>query len=72
MVAAHITYNIIPKIIPHYDFNLPVDVNSLTSEQAQENKENIQKLSKDFRLKATELYLKIAKEEFEFQNRKIR
>jgi len=71
VIAAHISYDIAPKIIPRYDFNLPVDINSQTSEQAQENKEEIQKLSRDFRLKATELYLKIAKEESEFQNEKL-
>ncbi|CAF1591006.1 unnamed protein product [Didymodactylos carnosus] len=43
---------------------------SLSSEQAQE-KENIHKLSRDVQLKATELYLKIAKEEYEFQNEKL-
>ncbi|CAF3746048.1 unnamed protein product [Rotaria sp. Silwood1] len=71
LVAAHISNDIIPKILPHYDFNLPVDENSLSSEQVQENKENIHNLSKDFRLKATELYLKIVKEEFEFQKERL-
>ncbi|CAF4320256.1 unnamed protein product [Rotaria sp. Silwood2] len=71
LVAAHISYDIIPKILPHYDFNLPVDENSLTSEQTQEYKKSINNLSKDFRLKATELYLKIVKEEFEFQKERF-
>ena len=34
-------------------------------------KKSIQKLSRDFRLKATELYLKIAKEEFDFQKERL-
>jgi hypothetical protein len=72
LIAAHISYDIVPKIVPQYDFNLPVDGNSLSSEQTQENKESIQKLSRDFRLQATQLYLKISKEEFEFKKRKIR
>ncbi|CAF5009794.1 unnamed protein product, partial [Rotaria sp. Silwood1] len=71
LVAAHISNDIIPKILPKYDFNLPVDENSLSSEQVQKNKENIHNLSKDFRLKATELYLKIVKEEFEFQKERL-
>jgi hypothetical protein len=71
LVAAHILHDVIPKILPQYDFNLPVDDNSLSSEQAQENKANMQKLSRDFRLKATELYLKIAKEEFDFQEERL-
>ncbi|CAF3462670.1 unnamed protein product [Rotaria sp. Silwood2] len=71
LVAAHISYDIIPKILPKYDFNLPVDENSLTSEQTQEYKKSIQNLSKDFRLKATELYLGIVKEEFEFQKERL-
>ncbi|CAF4888361.1 unnamed protein product, partial [Rotaria sp. Silwood1] len=50
---------------------LPVDENSLSSEQVQETRENIHNLSKDFRLKATELYLKIVKEEFEFQKERL-
>ncbi|CAF4182284.1 unnamed protein product, partial [Rotaria sp. Silwood2] len=71
-VAAHISYDIIPKILPQDDvFNLPVDENSLLSEQVQDNKENIHKISRDFRLKATELYLKIVKEEFEFQKERL-
>ena len=71
LVAAHISYDIVPKILPQYDFNLPVDDGSLSSEQAQENKVNIQKLSREFRLKATELYLKVTKEEFEFQEERL-
>ena len=71
LVAAHIAHDIIPKIIPQYDFNLPMDETSLSSEQTQENKESIQKLSSGFRLKATKLYLKIAKEEFNFQNERL-
>ncbi|CAF5019641.1 unnamed protein product, partial [Rotaria sp. Silwood1] len=71
LVAAHISNDIIPKILPKYDFNLPVDENSLSSEQVQETRENIHNLSKDFRLKATELYLKIVKEEFEFQKERL-
>ncbi|CAF3775622.1 unnamed protein product, partial [Rotaria sp. Silwood1] len=71
LVAAHISNDIIPKILPKYDFNLPVDENSLTSEQTQEYKKSIHDLSKDFRLKATELYLGIVKEEFEFQKERL-
>ncbi|CAF1476775.1 unnamed protein product, partial [Rotaria sordida] len=71
LVAAHISYDIIPKILPQYDFNLPVDENSLTSEQTQEYRKSINNLSKDFRLKATELYLKIVKEEYEFQKERL-
>lgn len=71
VVAAHISNDIIPKILPHYDFHLPVDATSLTSEQARRYKESIQKLSKDFRLKATTLYLEIAKQEYEFQETKL-
>ncbi|CAF3807854.1 unnamed protein product [Rotaria sp. Silwood1] len=71
LVAAHISNDIIPKILPHYDFNLPVDENSLTSEQTQEYRKSIHNLSKDFRLKATELYLGIVKEEFEFQKERL-
>jgi hypothetical protein len=71
LVAAHIAHDIVPKILPHYDFNLPVDEASLSSEQTQENKDSIEKLSRDFRLKATELYLKITKEEFDFQNERL-
>ena len=72
LVAAHISRDVVPKILPQYDFDLPVDETSLSSEQAQENRESMHKLSRDFRLKATELYLKIAKEEFEFQEEKLR
>ncbi|CAF1389297.1 unnamed protein product [Rotaria sp. Silwood1] len=71
LVAAHISNDIIPKILPHYDFNLPVDENSLTSEQTQEYRKSIHNLSKDFRLKAIELYLEIVKEEFEFQKERL-
>ncbi|CAF1247096.1 unnamed protein product [Rotaria magnacalcarata] len=71
LIAAHITYDIIPKILSQYDFILSVDETSLSSEQIQENKESIHKLSRDFRLKATEFYLKIKKEEFEFQEEKL-
>ena len=71
LVAAHISYDITPKIMPQYDFNLPLDENSLSSEQIHENRENIYKLSKDFRLQAAELYLKIVKEESDFQNDKL-
>jgi hypothetical protein len=71
LVTAHISHGIIPKILPQYDFNLPVDETSLSNEQIRENKETIHKLPKDFCLKATELYLKIAKEEFEFQEEKL-
>ncbi|CAF1465130.1 unnamed protein product [Adineta steineri] len=71
IVTAHISYDIVPKIMPHYDFQVPLDVTSLTSEQTRGNKESINKLSRDFRLKATELYLKIVKEESEFQNDKL-
>jgi len=71
LVAAHITYDIKPKIIPQYDFNLTLDENSLSNEQIQENKQIIHKLSRDFHLQAAELYLKIVKEECEFQNEKL-
>ncbi|CAF1558424.1 unnamed protein product [Rotaria sp. Silwood1] len=72
LVAAHISYDIIPKILPQCDvFNLPMDENSLSSEQVHKNKENMHKLSRDFRLKATELYLKIVQEEFEFQKERL-
>ncbi|CAF1496215.1 unnamed protein product [Rotaria sp. Silwood1] len=71
LVAAHISNDIIPKILPHYDFNLPVDENSLTSEQTQEYRKSINNLSIDFRLKATELYLEIVKQEFEFQKERL-
>ncbi|CAF4168747.1 unnamed protein product, partial [Rotaria sordida] len=71
LVAAHISNDIIPKILPHYDFNLPVDENSLTNEQTQEYRKSINNLSKDFRLKATELYLEIVKQEFEFQKERF-
>ncbi len=71
LVAAHITYDITPKIIPQYDFNLTLDENSLSSEQIQENKQSIHKLSRDFYVQAAELYLKIVKEESEFQNEKL-
>ncbi|CAF3732621.1 unnamed protein product [Rotaria sp. Silwood1] len=73
LVAAHISsYDIIPKILQQDDvFNLLVDENSLSSEQVQDNKENIHKISRDFRLKATELYLKIVKEEFEFDKERL-
>ena len=71
LVAAHISHDVIPKILPQYDFNLPVDETSLSSEQAQENRESMHKLSRDCRLKATELYLKIAKEEFDFQEERL-
>ena len=37
----------------------------------KENKESIKKLSRDFRLKAAELYFKIAKEEFDFQKERL-
>ena len=72
LVAAHISYDIIPKILPQYDFNLPLDETSLSSEQIQVNKENIHELSRNFRLKATELYLKIKKEEFDFQKERFK
>ncbi|CAF5010076.1 unnamed protein product, partial [Rotaria sp. Silwood1] len=73
LVAAHISsYDIIPKILPQDDvFNLLVDENSLSSEQVHDNKENIHKISRDFRLEATELYLKIVKEEFEFDKERL-
>ncbi|CAF3359080.1 unnamed protein product [Rotaria socialis] len=71
LIAAHISHDIIPKILPQYDFNLPLDEGSLSSELIQENRESIHKLSRDFRLKATELYLKIAKEEFEYQDERL-
>ena len=71
LIAAHISNDIIPKILPQYDFDLPMDKFSLSSEQAKENKESIAKLSRDFRLKATELYLKIATEEFDFQKERL-
>ena len=71
LLAAHVSHDITPKILPQYDFQLPVDANSLTSEQALEYKESIHKLSKEFRLKAMELYLKIAKEEFDFQEKRL-
>jgi hypothetical protein len=32
LVAAHISNDIIPKILPQYDFNLPLDEGSLSSE----------------------------------------
>ena len=72
MVAAHISHDVIPEILPQYDFSPPVYETSLPSEQAHENRESMHKLSRDFRRKATELYLKIAKEEFEFQEGKLR
>jgi hypothetical protein len=71
LIGAHILNDIVPKILPQYDFNLPVDVTSLSSEQTQENKESIHQLSKEFRLKATELYLKIAKDELDFQEERL-
>ncbi|CAF1507189.1 unnamed protein product [Rotaria sp. Silwood1] len=72
LVAAHILYDIIPKILPQYDaFNLPMDENSLPSEQIQENRESIHKLSRDLRLQVTQLYLKIVQEEFEFQKERL-
>ena len=71
MVSAHISQNVIPKILPQYDFQLPMDENSLSSEEARENKESIQKLSRDFRLKATELYLKLTRDEFAFQEERF-
>ena len=71
LVAAHISHDIIPKTLPQYDFNLPMDETSLSSEQVEENKESIHKLSREFRLKATELYLKIGREEFDFQAERL-
>ncbi|CAF1355734.1 unnamed protein product [Adineta steineri] len=48
-----------------------MDETSLISEQIQENKKRILKLSRDFRLKATQLYLKIVKEECKLQHKKL-
>ena len=52
-VAAHISHDVVPKILPQYDFNLLVDESSLSSEQAQEDKASMHKLSTGFRLNAT-------------------
>ena len=48
-----------------------MDEASLLSEQIQKNKEDIHKLSRDFRLQATKLYLKIKQEEFDFQDKRL-
>jgi hypothetical protein len=48
-----------------------VDEVWLSSEQAQKNKKSMQNLARDFCLRATELYLKITKEEFEFQHERL-
>ena len=48
LVAAHITLDMIPKAIPKYNFNLPIDESSLTTEQAQNNRKEIEKISKEF------------------------
>lgn len=71
LVAAHISHDIIPKILPQYDFHLPLDQLSLSSEQVKANEESIHKLSRDFRLKATKLYLQITKAEFDFQQERL-
>ena len=71
LLATQIKHDMIPNILPKYDFHLPVDNTSLTNEQVQIHRESILKLSKDFRLKAAELYLGIAKQEFEFQERRL-
>ena len=71
LVATHISHDIIPKILPQYDFHLPLDEMSLSSEQVKASEESIHKLSRDFRLKATKLYLQIAKAEFDFQQERL-
>lgn len=71
LAAAHVEHDIVPKILPRFDFTLPVDESSLSSDQAQANREQMHKLSRDFRLRAAELHLKIAREEFDFQQEKL-
>ncbi|UJR18849.1 hypothetical protein I4U23_021977 [Adineta vaga] len=71
LVAAHISNDIIPKNLPQYDFSLPMDESSLSAEEILKNKKSIEELSKDFRIKATELYLKVAKGEYDFQNERL-
>ena len=71
LVAAHISYDIIPKNLPQYDFSLPMDESSQSADEILKNKKNIEELSRDFRIKATQLYLKVAKGEYDFQNERL-
>ena len=71
MVATHISHDIIAKTLPQYDFHLPLDELSLSSEQVKASEESIHKWPRDFRLKATKLYLQIAKAEFDFQQERL-
>ncbi|UJR18851.1 hypothetical protein I4U23_021979 [Adineta vaga] len=48
-----------------------MDESSLSAEEILKNKKSIEELSKDFRIKATELYLKVAKGEYDFQNERL-
>ena len=48
-----------------------MDESSLSAEEILKNKKSIEELSKDFRIKATQLYLKVAKGEYDFQNERL-
>jgi hypothetical protein len=71
LVAAHISYDIIPKNLTQYDFSLPMNESSLSADEILKNKKSIEELSRDFRIKATQLYLKVAKGEYDFQNERL-
>ncbi|CAF1545966.1 unnamed protein product [Adineta ricciae] len=71
VISAHLTYDVIPKIIPKCDITIPIDKSSLSSEQTKAHKEAIVKLSRDFRLGATELYVRITKAESDFQKERF-
>ena len=63
--------DIIPKAIPKYNFNLAIHESSLSTEQIQNNRKSIENISKEFRLKTAQLYLKITNEEFDFEREKL-
>jgi hypothetical protein len=63
VAAAHVSLNITPKTLPQVEFRFRMDESVLSSEQIQANHNRMDQLARDFRLGATELYLKVAREE---------
>ena len=72
--AVHATPQIdmLPKALPSLELNFQFDKESMSEEDAKDIFKSMKDITRDYRLKATELYIRAAKVELEYHNTRLR
>ena len=72
--AIHATphINMLPKAVPSLELRFRFDENSMPEEDARDIFKGMKDITREYRLKATELYIRTAKVELEYHNTRLR